>query len=114
MMMKNRSSLDPGKDMYTYSLESSLTTKVKKWLGEQPDVFFYKASDRYQKGVSDIIACVGGTFVAMELKAKNGTATPHQKLFIAEVIKAGGIAGECFTLHEVKVLVAKARRRNGI
>lgn len=112
MTMKSISSSNQEKDMRRYPLEATLTKKVKEWLDKQTDLFYYKAADRYQKGVSDIIICVRGIFVAAELKADNGEASPHQKLFIRQVINAGGIGGECFTLHEVKKLVEEARKRS--
>lgn len=95
--------------MLMYAQEATLTQKVKDWLDKQDDVFYWKASDRFQKGISDIIACVGGKFVAIELKAEDGKATPHQKLFIAAAKQAGGIGGVCYTLGEVKALVEEAR-----
>lgn len=96
-------------DQTKYSQEATLTRKVKEWLEAQPDVHFYKASDRYHKGISDFIACVRGRFVGIELKAKDGKPTPHQLLFIKQVQDTGGIAGVCYTLAEVKALVEKAR-----
>jgi hypothetical protein len=86
---------------------------VKDYLEVQPDVHFYKASDRYHKGVSDFILCVAGIFVGVELKADDGSPSPHQNLFIKQTRDAGGIASVCYTLHEVKVLVSLARRKAG-
>jgi hypothetical protein len=71
---------------------------------------FYKASDRYHKGISDFIVCVRGKFVGIELKKDDGVTSPHQLLFIKQIEKAGGIGGVCYTLAEVKALVEKARR----
>jgi hypothetical protein len=106
----NQSLLDQRK----YKDEATLTAKVKAWLEVQPDIAFYKASDRYQKGVSDLIICVQGQFVAAELKDDEGVASAHQKLFIKSILfQGGGIAGVCQTLGEVKDLVDKARQRAG-
>ena len=109
--MDRQLSLSQKKDSKRFPLEADLTKIVKEWLDVQPDIAFYKASDRYQKGISDIIACVGGIFVAIELKADDGEATPHQNLFIKYIIKTGGIGGVAYTLKEVKELVIKARER---
>jgi hypothetical protein len=98
-------------DMLSYAQEATLTKKVKNWLDTQDDIAYYKASDRYQKGVSDIIMNVGGVFVLAELKAKNGIERPHQKLFIKEMTRPGGVGGFCYTLHDVKELVHAARLR---
>ena len=96
-----------------YALEDTLKVKVMKWLSVQPDIYYWKASDRYTKGVSDIIACVNGWFVAAELKADDGEATPHQDLFIMCVNKAKGVGGVCYCLQDVIDLVNEARRRSG-
>jgi len=111
MKKKKQSQSDLEEDMLTYAQEATLTKKVKAWLNTQDDIAYYKASDRYQKGISDFIICVGGIFVAVELKAAGGTASPHQKLFIKEIQRAGGIGGVCYTLHDVKELVRAARLR---
>lgn len=97
-------------DQVMYAQEATLTRKVRDWLELQPDIHFYKASDRYHKGISDFILCVGGTFVGAELKAKNGKPSPHQLLFIRMVKAAGGIGGVCYTVADVKDLVEEARR----
>lgn len=109
VMMKTQSLLD--QENMRHSTEASLTTVVKRWLASQDDVSFYKASDRYQIGISDYIICCGGIFVAAELKADKGTASPHQKIFIADIIKAGGVGGVCYTLRDVKDLIQIARKR---
>lgn len=89
-----------------------MTTKVRDWLEIQPDIHFYKASDRYHKGISDMILCVGGQFVGVELKAEDGKPSAHQLLFIKQTMNSGGIAGVCYNLHQVKALVEEARERN--
>lgn len=99
-------------DDVKYKQEATITKKVKDYLETQPDVMFYKCSDRYNKGISDIIACVGGKFVAIELKKDGGIASPHQKLFIKQIQAAGGIAGICDTLGQVKELIANARSKS--
>lgn len=109
--MKKLSSSNQCSDNNRYAQEATLTDKVKKWLSDQKDIFYWKASDRYQKGVSDIIACVGGIFVGIELKAEDGSPSAHQKLFIRQVENAGGIGGICYTLGEVKALIEEARER---
>lgn len=105
MTMNRASSSDHKK----YALEAPLTAKVKGWLELQTDIAFYKASDRYNKGVSDLVLCVGGVFCAIELKAEYNEMSAHQKLFIKQIRAAGGVAGDAYTLAEVKSLVEEAR-----
>ena len=85
----------------TYSTEAALTKAVKKYLDSRDDLMYRKVSDRYQRGISDILVCVQGRFVALELKDDTGKASPHQKLFIKQVVDAGGVAVVCRTLHDV-------------
>ncbi|MNU34838.1 VRR-NUC domain protein [compost metagenome] len=107
MKKANQSSLDHVR----YRLEATLTSKVKDWLDCQGDIFYWKASDRYTKGVSDLILCVNGWFVGVELKADDGAPSQQQNLFIKQVVRMNGIAGVCFTLGDVKALVDQARQR---
>lgn len=86
--------------------------EVAKWLNAQPDISWYPAQDRYQKGVSDCIIDCRGYFIAAELKADDGTATPHQNLFIEAHKRVRGIGGVCYTLQDVKKLVQEARDRD--
>lgn len=117
MIVTNQSNLCQEKDTSWYDqkkfkLEADLTKKVREWLRGEKDIAFTKVSDRYHKGVSDIIACVQGIFVAIELKSEDGKPTPHQLLYIREITSVGGIGGVCYCLADVKDLVQRARERN--
>ena len=93
-----------------YRLEADLTKNAKKWLDLQDDLTYMKISDRFNKGISDILCCVNGIFVAVELKADDGHASPHQELFIKDIKKHGGIGGVCYTIMDVIALVVEARQ----
>lgn len=43
-----------------------------------------------RRGCADILCCVGGRFVALELKTERGQQSEYQKEFEAEVRAAGG------------------------
>lgn len=46
----------------------------------------------FQKsGIPDILACVNGLFMAIEVKASNGTPSELQKLNISRINKSGGV-----------------------
>jgi len=93
-----------------FQKEKDLTEVVRDWLNSQQDIKADKICDRYKKGIPDFIVCVRGKYVAIELKAETGVSSAHQRLFIREVIRAGGIGGTCYTLNDVKDLVERARR----
>lgn len=72
-------------------LEKNFQRKVQKDLKLMPDCWFYKAADRSRSGIPDIIACINGTFVALELKrSEKEKATPLQLYTLDEINNAGG------------------------
>ncbi|MNG92707.1 VRR-NUC domain protein [compost metagenome] len=89
--------------------EAKLTTQVRNYLRAQKDVFFYKASDRYTQGIPDIIVCVQGRFVGIELKRTSGKPSANQLLKIKKINEAGGISDICYSLNDAIALINKAR-----
>jgi hypothetical protein len=94
-----------------YKEEADFLKKAKEWLEAQRDIKCIRVSERYQRGYSDLFLCVRGQFVVAELKDDTGTASPHQELFIADVIRAGGIGAVCYTMRDILNLVDEARSR---
>lgn len=43
-------------------------------------------------GVPDVLACINGHFIAIEVKSENGKPSPLQLAKISEIRNAGGIA----------------------
>ncbi len=75
--------------------EAKVKKSIKDWLKSQGFFYFLPAGTAYGTvGVSDIIVCVKGMFVAIEVKApgKINNTTANQDKFIDNVIKSGGIA----------------------
>jgi len=104
----------PSKSFYvTYASESDLLEATENFLSGIPGIKWFRVVDRYNKGYSDILICVHGWFVAAELKAADGEASPHQIDFIDDIKNAGGIGGVCFTVNQVANLVQEAIRRGG-
>lgn len=58
------------------------------------------------RGVPDIILCIKGHFVAVELKVGDNTPTPLQKHWLDKIIDAKGDAYVCYTLDYFKTIVA--------
>lgn len=50
------------------------------------------ANSMTKKGIPDILACVNGYFVAIEVKAQNGKPSELQLYNIGQIRKAGGFA----------------------
>lgn len=72
--------------------EKQFETKVKKFL-KSYDIWFIKIwGGGFQRaGVPDILACVNGYFVAIELKGSNGEPTELQKYNIRKINESNGI-----------------------
>jgi len=88
--------------------ETQLKIKVLKYLRETyPKSIWFKISDRFTVGIPDIIGCIekDGRLVGMELKSEKGKSTKMQEYFINKINNAGGIAGVCYSLDDVKKLL---------
>jgi len=93
-----------------YKDEATLLAKVMNWLKPQQrdGIKVIRVYDRYHKGYSDLFICARGRFVVAELKDDTGTATPHQEIFIKEMIAAGAVGGVCRSVKDVADLIEKA------
>ena len=54
-----------------------------------------------EKGISDIIGCHNGRFLAIDIKTERGRVTPHQQRFIDRVNAAGGIGFVARSIEDV-------------
>ena len=77
--------------------ESQLQAKIQKALRREfPNSLFFKTygSPFQRKGLPDIIGCVNGFFIGIEVKVpgRENTLTELQKDTLDEIQKAGGIA----------------------
>lgn len=72
--------------------EKQFETKVKQFL-KSHNIWFTKIwGGGFQKaGIPDLLCCINGHFVAIELKGANGTATELQKYNIKKINESGGI-----------------------
>lgn len=94
----------------SYKDEATLLAKVVEWLEPQrrDGIKVLRVIDRYHKGYSDLFISARGRFVVVELKDNTGTATPHQELFIKEMIESGATGGVCRSIKDVVELLEKA------
>lgn len=73
--------------------EKQLETKIKKFLESEGAYFVkYFGCAFTRAGVPDLLVCVRGHFVAIEVKAENGKLSKLQKYNLEQIRKAGGIA----------------------
>ncbi|KGO14003.1 nuclease [Clostridium botulinum] len=73
--------------------EKKFENEIKKFLSELPKTWFFKywAGPMSKAGIPDIIACVNGTLVGIEVKAPNGKASELQKRNIRLIQESGGL-----------------------
>jgi hypothetical protein len=92
-------------------LEKDIRKKIVTGLKEKyPSSLWYKihGGPMQEKGISDILGCVKGIFVAIEVKRPApdySEPTPYQKMQLTAVRKAGGISGVATSLKEALILV---------
>ena len=73
--------------------ERDFQKKVLKFLKSQPNTWFFKVfGGGFQRsGIPDLICCVSGRFIALELKSDTGNPTALQQMNIRQINAAGGI-----------------------
>ena len=83
-------------------LEKKVENKIKKWLKDKGYWYFKVHGSIYQpSGIPDILACINGKFVAIEVKrSEGGIISPLQKAQIEMIKKNGGIAGVANSMDE--------------
>jgi Holliday junction resolvase len=56
-------------------------------------------------GIPDIVACIGGRFMAFEVKTEKGKLTKLQEETIKKILAAGGMAFVVRTVDEVQAIL---------
>lgn len=72
--------------------EKNFETRIKAYLKSE-DCWYVKyfANRNTRSGVPDILACCGGTFVGIEVKASHGRASELQLYNCRKIDESGGI-----------------------
>ncbi|OLN21423.1 recombinase RecB [Domibacillus antri] len=85
------------------TIEKHIENQIKRWL-EQHGIWFMKVhGSMYQKaGVPDILACVNGAFVGIEVKRPGGIVAPLQNWNIDEIQQSGGHAFVAYSVEDVE------------
>jgi hypothetical protein len=90
--------------------ETALKTRVTQALRtEYPGLWYYKASDRWQSGIPDILGCYHSQLFAIELKVKPNGSTKMQDYILGRIREAGGIAGVCYSVGDVRMLLKRTK-----
>lgn len=92
--------------------EKNFENRIKKFLKNEGIWFVkYFANGFTRSGVPDILACVNGYFVAIEVKAENGVVAPLQLFNRDKIRESGGIAVILYPnqFEDFKTLVYKLK-----
>jgi len=85
----------------TYARESDLLKDALEFLELLPETQAVRYNADVESGISDILICYHGYFVAVELKDDTGKATPQQCKFLSKVRDAEGTAGICRNIQDI-------------
>ena len=87
--------------------ESSVVNRILTYLhSNNLGVFWKTHGGAYGRaGISDIIGCYKGRFVALEVKNAKGKATAIQLYFLDQVYAAGGVGGVVRCVDDVKKII---------
>jgi hypothetical protein len=72
--------------------ESVFRAKVRKFLKTLSHTVVFSVQQISLNGTPDMLLCVHGKFVALELKSRGGRVTPLQQLKLDEVRRARGVS----------------------
>ena len=79
--------------MCVIAQEKTFENKVKKFFEENGAWFVKFFANSFTKaGIPDILACVNGYFVGVEVKAQNGKPSELQLYNVEKIREAGGFA----------------------
>ncbi|HAS04382.1 MAG TPA: VRR-NUC domain-containing protein [Dehalococcoidia bacterium] len=89
--------------------EKEIVAAILKYLKTVPDCFCWKEHGGIYgtAGLPDIICCIGGRFVAFEVKASSGKLTKLQESTIRRIRKAKGQACKVSSVEEVKTILER-------
>lgn len=91
-----------GSELYsTYGKEAELLAEAKEFLAMFEDCEVVREANPTKLGISDLLICYKGRFIACELKTETGKPSFHQLCFIERIKKCGGIAGVCRSLADI-------------
>ena len=87
--------------------EKNIVTAILKHLKTVPDCFCWKTHGGVYgtAGIPDIVCCIGGRFVAFEVKTPSGKLTKLQEIMIRRIEAAKGKAYKVSSVEEVKKIL---------
>jgi Holliday junction resolvase len=92
--------------------EATLQTRIINYLNGAPDVWHTKIHNagRGRRGIPDIIACVAGVFLAIEVKGPDGRVSPDQNREIEALNRTGANTIVARRVDDVFEVIERIRR----
>lgn len=89
--------------------EKEITKAILHYLKTVPTCFAWKTHGGIYgtAGIPDIICCIGGRFVAFEVKTPKGKLTKLQETTLQRIRKAKGQACKVSSVEEVKTILER-------
>ena len=72
--------------------ETKFREKVRPYLNKLPNSWWESVQQKSIRGTPDIIGCINGQFIAIELKSEKGKPSPLQNYKLERIRDAKGIA----------------------
>jgi hypothetical protein len=95
--------------------ETAFKKKVQAALLTLDNIYFFKTQQVALLGIPDMIICVNGMFVALELKSKQGRASKIQEFNLNKINNAKGLGLVVYPDNWSKVFLAlKALSKGGV
>ena len=94
--------------------EKDIVADILKLLKKTPLCFCWKEHGGMYgtAGIPDIIACIGGRFVAFEVKTATGVVSKLQEITIQRIRDAGGIACVVRSANDVRRILNEMEGTN--
>jgi len=99
------------KEVVKIGEEKRIENSIKQWL-EANNCWLIKVqggSNAPSTGVPDILTCIKGRFVAIEVKTPTGRLTKIQQYQMDQINKSGGVAFVATSLADVRMELKDAR-----
>ena len=89
--------------------EKDIVNAILRYLKAVPACFAWKTHGGMYgtAGIPDIIACIGGRFVAFEVKTPSGKLTKLQEITIQRIKEAKGYAYKVTSVGEVREILER-------
>ncbi|MGG3987713.1 VRR-NUC domain-containing protein [Bacillus smithii] len=84
-------------------LEKQIENQIKRYLDSIGAYYLKVHGSMYQPaGIPDILACINGRFVGIEVKRPHGVVSALQKANIQKIETAGGVAFVAYSVEDVQ------------